>query len=77
MNIQFSTDIGKVSWEELARVVELAPLGKRDSKKLELAFKNSPVRCFAYDEARLVGAGRAISDGVWRAAIYEGSPGTP
>ena len=71
MDIQLSGDIGKVSWDELARVVELAPLGKKDPKKLELAFRNSLVRCFAYDGAQLIGAGRAISDGVWRAAIYD------
>ncbi|OYV45432.1 MAG: GNAT family N-acetyltransferase, partial [Burkholderiales bacterium 21-58-4] len=26
---------------------------------------------FVYDGKRLVGAGRALSDGVWRAAIYD------
>ncbi|MBI4395673.1 MAG: GNAT family N-acetyltransferase [Elusimicrobia bacterium] len=71
MDIQFSTDVEKVSWDDLARVVELAPLGKKDPKKLELAFRNSLVRCFAYHEGRLIGAGRAVSDGVWRAAIYD------
>jgi len=71
VDIQFSTDIDKVSWEDLARVVELAPLGKKDPKKLELAFRNSLVRCFAYHEERVIGAGRAVSDGVWRAAIYD------
>lgn len=71
MDLQFSADIEQVSWEELARVVELAPLGKRDPKKLELAFRNSLVRCFVYHDGRLIGAGRAVSDGVWRAAIYD------
>jgi len=71
MNIRFSSDIEKVSWEDLARVVELAPLGKKDPGKLELAFRNSLIRCFAYHQERLIGAGRALSDGVWRAAIYD------
>jgi ribosomal protein S18 acetylase RimI-like enzyme len=71
MDVQFSNNVEKVSWEELARVVELASLGKRDSRKLELAFRNSGVRCFASAGDRLIGAGRAISDGVWRAAIYD------
>lgn len=71
MDIQFSIDIEKISWEELARIVELAPLGKKDPKKLELAFRNSLVRCFAYHDGRLIGAGRALSDGVWRASIYD------
>lgn len=72
MDIQFSTDIAGVSWEELARVFELAPLGKRrDPEKIELAFRNSPLKVFAFDGNKLVGAGRALSDGVWRAIIYD------
>lgn len=71
MDIQFSSDMEDVSWETLARVMELAPLGRKDPKKLALAFQNSLVRCFAYHEGRLIGAGRAVSDGVWRAAIFD------
>jgi aralkylamine N-acetyltransferase len=71
MDFQFSTDIEKICWENLAKVVELALLSKRDPKKLELAFRNSLVRSFAYHGEKLIGAGRAVSDGVWRAAIYD------
>jgi len=35
MEISLSTDIDRISWEELARLFELAPLGKkRDPEKL-------------------------------------------
>lgn len=72
MEISLSTDIDHVSWEELARLFELAPLGKkRDPDKLEIAFRNSMLRVFAFHGKTLVGAGRALSDGVWRAAIYD------
>jgi ribosomal protein S18 acetylase RimI-like enzyme len=72
MKITFSTDIANVSWQELARVFELAPLGKkRDPAQLELAFHNSLLKVFAFDGDKLVGTGRALSDGVWRAAIYD------
>lgn len=71
MEIRLSDDATAISWPELARVIELAPLGKRDIGKLEIAFRNSAVRCFAYDGERLIGAGRAISDGALRAAIYD------
>lgn len=71
MDIRLSDDIAAISWPELARVIELAPLGKRDLGKLEIAFRNSEVRCFVYDGQKLVGAGRAISDGALRAAIYD------
>jgi GNAT superfamily N-acetyltransferase len=71
MDIRFSDDIERISWPELARVIELAPLGKRDIGKLETAFRNSEVKCFAYDGDKLIGAGRAISDGALRAAIFD------
>ena len=72
MEIDLTTDIDCISWAELARVFELAPLGKkRDPEKLEAAFRNSPLRVFAFDGAKLAGAGRALSDGVYRAAIYD------
>lgn len=72
MEISLSTNIDNISWSELARVFELAPLGKkRDPEVLEVAFRNSLLRVFAFDGSVLVGAGRALSDGVWRAAIYD------
>jgi len=72
MEIRLSEAIDAISWEELARVFELAPLGStRDPKKLETAFRNSLLRVFAFHGSTLVGAGRALSDGVWRAAIYD------
>ncbi len=72
MLINLSTDIDAISWEELAHLFVLAPLGKkRDPGKIEIAFRNSLLRVFAFHDDRLVGAGRALSDGVWRAAIYD------
>jgi len=72
MDIRLSNDTNDISWEELARVYELAGLGKiRVPDKIELAFRNSLLKVFAFEENRLVGAGRALSDGVWRAAIYD------
>ncbi len=72
MEISFSTDMDGISWEEAARLFELAPLGKRrDPEKLEMAFRNSLLKVFAFHGTKLVGAGRALSDGVWRAAIYD------
>ena len=72
MEIILSTNIDGISWEQLAHVFELAPLGKkRDPEKLEVAFRNSLLKVFAFHGSELVGAGRALSDGVWRAAIYD------
>lgn len=72
MDIRLSTDTNEISWEELARLYGRALLGKkRAPEKIELAFRNSLLKVFLFDGGRLVGAGRALSDGVWRAAIYD------
>lgn len=72
MDIRFSTEADGISWEELALLYERAPLGpKRAPEKLRVAFENSLLKVFAFDGVRLVGAGRALSDGVWRAVIYD------
>lgn len=71
MDIQLSDNVDKIIWRELADVIEAAPLGRRDLIKLEIAFRNSEMRCFAYHHEKLVGAGRGISDGALRAAIYD------
>lgn len=71
MDIQFSSDADNINWRELADLIEAAHLGKRNIGKLETAFRNSEMRCFAYYGGKLIGAGRGISDGALRAAIYD------
>lgn len=72
MDIRFSTATDGIDWQALAILYERAPLGpKRTPEKLRVAFENSLLKVFAFDGVRLVGAGRALSDGVWRAAIYD------
>jgi len=72
MSVHLSTDTSHVSWHELSRLYELAPLGKkRAPEQLALVFNNSLLKVFAFDGDRLIGAGRALSDGVWRAAIFD------
>lgn len=72
MDIRFSNEADEISWEELALLYERAPLGaKREPEKLRVAFNNSLLKVFAFDGGHLIGAGRALSDGVWRAGIYD------
>ena len=64
MKIKIIEDISKVNFNDLVKVIELAPLGKREPEKLKIAFKNSMYRVFLYDEDKLIGACRVVSDGV-------------
>lgn len=65
------TNIENVDWLALADVFERAPLGKRDPATLELSFRNSQIRCFAYADGKIIGAGRALSDRVLWTVIYD------
>lgn len=48
-----------------------ADLGDRKPELAQAVFAGSYACCFAWDQPRLVGAARAISDGVTSSAIYD------
>jgi ribosomal protein S18 acetylase RimI-like enzyme len=57
-------DDTKIDWDELAYVYKVAPLGNKNPDDLKIAFNNSMYKCFIYDGQKIVGAGRALADGV-------------
>lgn len=63
MSIQWTERIDDFDWEELAALYRAAPLGDKKPADLRLVFANSMLRCFAFDNGRLVAAGRALADG--------------
>jgi ribosomal protein S18 acetylase RimI-like enzyme len=69
--VRFQCDTSSVDWQELVSLFALAKLGGREGDKVRRAFENSTVVCFAFEEARLVGAARALSDREYHAAIYD------
>lgn len=71
MTFTLSFERMDVDWGEAAEIFRRAPLGTREPAKLRRAFENSYLACFAYDGDRLVGLGRALSDGEYQAAIYD------
>ena len=72
-NINFSSCLQAVDWEEASILFERAPLGKqkRDPEKLKRAFEVSYAVIVVYDSGKLVGMGRALCDGEYQAAIYD------
>jgi len=53
----------RIDWEELSNLYRIAPLGDKDPDLLKRVFSNSMFKCFAFENGRLVGAGRAVADG--------------
>lgn len=64
MAITWSDTIDGIDWQELEALYRAAPLGNKDAAGLQIAFTNSRYFCFAIEDGRLVGAGRALADGV-------------
>jgi GNAT superfamily N-acetyltransferase len=62
-SVQWVFEQGAVSFRELAELYRIT-LGEKDTDDLRVAFTNSRFKVFAFDGERLVGAGRAIADGV-------------
>jgi ribosomal protein S18 acetylase RimI-like enzyme len=62
--MQWVYDDHNIDWDALSTLYKIAPLGKKDPQKLKIAFDNSMYKCFVYDNEKLVGAGRALADGI-------------
>jgi aralkylamine N-acetyltransferase len=60
-----------VDWNKLVEVISKAGLSAQTVERTELAFRNSALTIFIYDKDILIGSGRAISDGVYQAGIYD------
>ncbi len=60
-----------VDWHALSKVMEAVGFGWREPALLAQIFAGSFAVCFAYEGDKLVGAARAISDGVRSSAIYD------
>ena len=53
-----------IDWNTLSNLYKIVPLGDKSTENLEQAFNNSMFKYFVYDGDKLIGAGRALADGV-------------
>jgi GNAT superfamily N-acetyltransferase len=64
-------DITDIDWWQLADIMARAPLFERKPFDLAHAFRNSYAVVFAHEDGVLVGAARALSDGIYYASIFD------
>ena len=64
MEYDWVGDSEGVDWDELSQLYRIAPLGEKPPDALRTVFGNSMFGCFVYAGEVLVGAGRALADGV-------------
>ncbi len=71
MKITYRDNCHKVDWPAVAEILKVAGMGHHLPDMHKKAFEASHTVIFAYTDHRLIGFGRAISDGQYQAAIYD------
>lgn len=71
LGIFFKYDIVDIDWMLVSDILKIAGLSSPEPKICEKAFQGSQVTVFAFDDSKMIGCARAISDGVRQAAIYD------
>ena len=64
MSLTWFNSIESIDWDELTALYHAAPLGNKNPTDLKISFTNSRFVCFAREDGRIVGVGRALADGV-------------
>ena len=64
MALEWSDSLETMDWEELSNLYRIAPLGNKKAADLKVVFTNSMYRCFVREDGILIGAGRAVADGI-------------
>ena len=64
MALEWSDSLETIDWEELSNLYRIAPLGNKKATDLKVVFSNSMYRTFVRENGVLIGAGRAVADGI-------------
>lgn len=71
MSLRFQNNCDNIIWDEIPRLLQQVGMSYTTSDIHCKSFQNSYSVVFVFDEQTLIGFGRAISDGVRQAAIYD------
>ena len=71
MELDIQLDCADVNWQFVAETLKRVGMAYAEPVAHKKAFENSQVTVFIRREGQLIGFGRAISDGVFQAAIYD------
>lgn len=71
MAYHINLNCNKIDWTKVYEVIKKAGLSIHSKERTKMAFENSYVTVFLFDDDLLIGTGRAISDGITQTAIYD------
>ena len=67
----FQYNCNNINWQEVSNILREVGMAWYPPEIQQKAFENSRVVVFAFDDNRLAGFGRVLSDGAYQAAVYD------
>ena len=71
MNVKIQHTCSGVDWQTVQRILKEVEMAHHSPEIHQKAFEASFAVVFIYDSEKLIGFGRAISDGAYQAAVYD------
>jgi len=71
MNLRFQESNENIDFSIVRDILKKVGMGYTEVEKHKKSFESSYAVCFVFDNEKLIGFGRSISDGVRQAAIYD------
>ncbi|MDA3867275.1 MAG: GNAT family N-acetyltransferase [Salinivirgaceae bacterium] len=71
MNLRLQLDTKNINWNLVIDILQKVGMAYHTEDIHKRAFNNSHTVVFVFDKQKMVGFGRAISDGEYQAAIYD------
>ncbi len=71
MKIEKKCDCKDIDWKKVPEILKSVGMGNYSPERHKKAFEASFCTVFLFDEGKLVGFGRAISDGAYQAGLYD------
>ncbi|MCF0146813.1 MAG: GNAT family N-acetyltransferase [Clostridium sp.] len=71
MNLTIKKDCFDINWKEVRNIIKTVGMSYVGEELHKKSFENSYTVVFIFDNEKLIGFGRAISDGVRQSAIYD------
>lgn len=71
MELEIKNDCSGVDWKTVSEILENVGMAHYEPDGHKKAFEASYLSVFVYHGSRLIGFGRAISDGIYQAALYD------
>jgi len=71
MNLRYQDNCDNISWERVAAILQQVGMSFTDPDTHKISFELSYAVLFVFDEDKLIGMGRILSDGVRQSAMYD------